>query len=459
MALSQPEVDTVFPSDTALLEQKGYRVLRKLSSAVQGEVFLAESLRSAERFAIKRVNKELCRTKMTFEDEEGLNELIDEDVKKEAAILRHLTLRKGATGDHIAKFIDFFESGTHHFLVTDYVDGVTIAEMADTAHSLIVAGKLSRKQWLKTVKFILWQLTGAVHWLHTVYGCCHLDLCVDNIIIEKGEFEQQRDGSVTAPQQLKVKLVDFGVAELFPFQDSASSSSFACFKDRLSVEHGAYVAPEVMDNAVYDARKADAWSLGIILYRLVTNSVPFVAEDIWQTHNGYAAIKKGCFAQWLREEHLLPLFGKKAAALLESLLHFDEARRPLCGEAMRAKWFTSYWQRYGGHIAVQMARDAARLRGPELSYTQAMPSAKANELLHLDTRSPGLQQHAQYPFESESTKDLMWQHPNHHNFVGNYADGNQIGEEPKGKDSHRDVESEDSHPQKPIGAQQQTRHR
>jgi len=365
MELLSKATDEQRVGDTALLEQKGYRVLSKLADAVQGQIFLAELLRSpqgqsaaAQRVAIKRINKELSDDKTTFEDEDGMKELVDEDVRKEAAILKYLTVRKGATGDHIAKFVDFFESDTHYYLVTAYVDGITIAELADNAHALIVAGKLSRKNWLKTVKFILWQLTGALHWLHRVYDCCHLDICVDNVMIENAQFEGH-----TFSQRLKVKLIDFGVAEKF------RTNSFACFKDRLSVEHGAYVAPEVMENATYDARKADAWSLGIIFYRLVTNSMPFLAEDIWQAQNGYAALKAGRFGKWLRMNHLTPLFGKSAAALLESLLQFDEARRPLCGEAMQAKWFKSYWERYGMQIATQMARDAARLRGSDVQVS------------------------------------------------------------------------------------------
>lgn len=353
--------DTSFDADAALLEQQGYRLLHKLADSVQGQVFLAESLRASEgeaavRVAIKRVNKTLCEQKMTFEDEDGMNEFVDEDVLKEAFILEHLTVRNKATGDHVAKFVELLESEQHYFLITEYVDGITVGELADKAHALILAGKLSRKSWLKTVKFIMWQLTGALHWLQGVYGCCHLDICVDNVMIENAEFEQQRDGSYVASQRLKVRLIDFGVAELF------SGGSFACFKDRLSVEHGAYVAPEVFCNQVYDARKADAWSLGMILYRLVTNAAPFLAEDIWdEAQNGYAALKAGRLGKWMRMNNLMPLFGKNAAALLESLLQFDQDRRPLAGQAMRAKWFKSYWQRYGALIAQQMARDAARL--------------------------------------------------------------------------------------------------
>jgi len=158
---------------------------------------------------------------------------------------------------------------------------------------------------------------------------------------------------------------------------------------------------------------------------------------------------------------VMPLFPQREfeekVAQLDAELELDAVVQAM---TMQKPWLSSQ-----GRIAPNCAEDYGQ--------NQAMPSAKANELLNLDIRSPD--------FESESTKDLPgWQHLNHHNFVGHYADGNEIGEEPKekdshdgddyskddggyhhakGEDSHGDVESEDSHPQKPIGAQQQTRHR
>ena len=69
------------------------------------------------------------------------------------------------------------------------------------------------------------------------------------------DFVEKKDGSVKVNPQIAVKIVDFGVAELFDI----NRGSFNCMKNRLTVENGAYVAPKVFANDIYDARSADIW--------------------------------------------------------------------------------------------------------------------------------------------------------------------------------------------------------
>jgi len=202
-----------------------------------------------------------------------------------------------------------------------------------------------------------------VRWLHSVYGCCHLDLCADNVILQNADFETQRDGSLSVSRHIEVKLIDFGVAQLF------ARSDFSCFKSQLNIDNGAYVAPEVFDGAVYDARKADLWALGILMFRLVTNAAPFLAEDIWDSErNGYAALKDGVFSKWLRANDSVPLLrkSKNAISLIVSLLQFDAEQRPLASHAVQAKWFSAYWKANGAKLASKMKEDSARLRAQNI---------------------------------------------------------------------------------------------
>jgi len=134
---------------------------------------------------------------------------------------------------------------------------------------------------------------------------------------------------------IKVKFVDFGAAERF---DLVREQSFSCSKSQITIDNGAYVAPEVMNGAVYDARKADSWALGILMFRLLTDAVPFEVADIFNESNGYAALKNDEFAQWLRNSALVPPLARNASTLLVSLLQFDADLRPLAFEAVRAAY-------------------------------------------------------------------------------------------------------------------------
>ena len=67
------------------------------------------------------------------------------------------------------------------------------------------------------------------------------------------------------PQTGMVKIIDFG---------------FACIsKERLRVFCGtpSYMSPEIVGNQAYNGASADIWACGVMLYALLTGTVPFKA--------------------------------------------------------------------------------------------------------------------------------------------------------------------------------------
>merc|ERR1719499_1524921 len=110
--------------------------------------------------------------------------------------------------------------------VTQWVDGMNLRKFSTTAHELIRDGKLSAKDWSKTCKFIMWQLVATIRWLHDVYHCCHLDLVLENVMIENAEFipKDENSGTMSVSTTLSVKLIDFGVAEIFGLKKRAESA-------------------------------------------------------------------------------------------------------------------------------------------------------------------------------------------------------------------------------------------
>lgn len=83
----------------------------------------------------------------------------------------------------------------------------------------------------------------------------HRDLKLDNLLLT---------------EDLKtVKLCDFGVSRIMKDGDVVIGQCGT----------PAYIAPEILRDRGYSGLKADIWSLGVILYALVTNNVPFMAKS------------------------------------------------------------------------------------------------------------------------------------------------------------------------------------
>ena len=90
-------------------------------------------------------------------------------------------------------------------------------------------------------------LAEAVAYLHRE-KISHRDLKLSNVLIDKTQ---------------KIKLIDFGFAE-------NTGGMLREFCGTLS-----YMAPELIEKKEYLGAKADIWSLGVILFRLVSGKFPF----------------------------------------------------------------------------------------------------------------------------------------------------------------------------------------
>lgn len=99
------------------------------------------------------------------------------------------------------------------------------------------------------------QLGSAVDKIHS-QGVTHCDLKLDNILIDESS--------------LKTTLIDFGCSAEHPEVDPPE---FLCGSP-------AYMPPEQIGNKTVDFYKADMWSLGVVLYTLVTGVFPFRGKTL-----------------------------------------------------------------------------------------------------------------------------------------------------------------------------------
>jgi len=92
-------------------------------------------------------------------------------------------------------------------------------------------------------------LAKGLHYIHQ-HGICHLDLSLENILLTKAD---------------EIRICDFGQAQ-----------TKRKIHDRdLRRGKPKYMSPEVYRLQEYDGFKADIWSLGIILWGMVTNTLVY----------------------------------------------------------------------------------------------------------------------------------------------------------------------------------------
>lgn len=98
-------------------------------------------------------------------------------------------------------------------------------------------------------RFFMTQLINAISYMHEDKGVVHRDLKLENILI---------DG------ELNLKLADFGFAT---FNNISELAEYRGTKT--------YMAPEIKEGKVYDGKKADIFSIGVILFIVVQGIYPF----------------------------------------------------------------------------------------------------------------------------------------------------------------------------------------
>ena len=146
---------------------------------------------------------------------------------------------------HIVQIYDFDVVDGRHFMVMEYLDGGTLKE-----HLRVLHQQKSRMSLLEVSKLID-AMAGALDYAHG-RGAIHRDIKPANIL-----FTAEREPV----------LADFGIAKLL--EDSAHLTATGGV-----VGSPIYMPPEQASGSAVDAR-GDLYSLGVVLYEMVTGRVPF----------------------------------------------------------------------------------------------------------------------------------------------------------------------------------------
>eukprot|EP01084_Bolivina_argentea_P151221 263968_1 len=369
-------------SDKNILYENGYDIQRTICDTPQGTIYEAIIISdpNKSKVAIKKAHKILYSKGICIEN--NMNIITHENIMKEAAILHHLTVDNQPTADYIAKFINFFETQHSYFLVMEYCGDVTLKAFCDQAFTYVKQSKLNVKEYKRIMKYLFWQITVTTNWMNNDMHCCHLDMTLNNLIVQNGTFIEDNNGMITINQQIYLKVVDFGLSEIFkvkrrnskkknkikeekcnnedeyvykyqydPYEvdwNNVDGNPFFCRKFGIK-NHSQYCAPQIWMEEPYDARKSDSWDMGIILFKLITGSYPYVQADS-EKDTGYWCIENANLKQYLEINNLLQYVSGSVLDLLNGLLNMEEDERLLSADVIHHPWFKSYYSKYKDRI-------------------------------------------------------------------------------------------------------------
>ncbi|HEX7019207.1 MAG TPA: serine/threonine-protein kinase [Gemmatimonadaceae bacterium] len=211
-----------------------YLVLARLGEGGMGRVYLAEHVRMNRQCAVKVMNPSL------------LN-----DTESSARFAREASSAARIIHPNVAAVFDFGESDKIVYIVMEFVDGEPLSRL------LAAEGALDPRRAIDIGRQIADGLAAA----HEI-GIVHRDLKPDNIIVSRG-----RGGRETP------KIVDFGIAKAL-----SEGAYEGLTQSGLVIGTPEYMSPEQLLGDPVDAR-ADVYSLGCILFYMVTGTPAFGAES------------------------------------------------------------------------------------------------------------------------------------------------------------------------------------
>ncbi|KAL2072474.1 hypothetical protein VTL71DRAFT_11817 [Oculimacula yallundae] len=164
--------------------------------------------------------------------------------KDDSNLAREIHHHRQFIHPHIARLYEVIVTETLVWLVLEYCPG------DELYNYLLNHGALP----VEKVQKVFTQLVGAVTYVHNSQ-CVHRDLKLENILLDKNE---------------NVKLCDFG----FTREYEGKASYLQTFCGTIC-----YSAPEMLKGEKYAGEKVDVWSLGVILYALLSGELPFDEDD------------------------------------------------------------------------------------------------------------------------------------------------------------------------------------
>ncbi|XP_071762273.1 MAP/microtubule affinity-regulating kinase 4 isoform X3 [Centroberyx gerrardi] len=257
-----------------------YRLLKTIGKGNFAKVKLARHILTGKEVAIKIIDK---------------TQLNPTSLQK---LFREVRIMKGLNHPNIVQLFEVIETDKTLYLIMEYASGGEVFDY------LVSHGRM--KEIEARAKFR--QIVSAVHYCHQK-NIVHRDLKAENLLLDA---------------DANIKIADFGFSNEFTLGN------------KLDTFCGSppYAAPELFQGKKYDGPEVDVWSLGVILYTLVSGSLPFDGQNLKELRE-----------RVLRGKYRVPFYmSTDCEGILRRFLVLNPSKRCTLEQVMKDKWINAGYE-------------------------------------------------------------------------------------------------------------------
>ncbi|KAM6359418.1 MAP/microtubule affinity-regulating kinase 3 isoform 20-T20 [Alca torda] len=254
-----------------------YRLLKTIGKGNFAKVKLARHILTGREVAVKIIDKA---------------QLNPTSLQK---LFREVRIMKILNHPNIVKLFEVIEKEKTLYLVMEYASGGEVFDY------LVAHGRMKEKE--ARAKFR--QIVSAVQYCHQKH-IVHRDLKAENLLLDA---------------DMNIKIADFGFSNEFTVGN------------KLDTFCGSppYAAPELFQGKKYDGPEVDVWSLGVILYTLVSGSLPFDGQNLKELRE-----------RVLRGKYRIPFYmSTDCENLLKRFLVLNPTKRGTLEQIMKDRWINA----------------------------------------------------------------------------------------------------------------------